>query len=390
MEAISGSIYPDRSVDQPCDILSMIWPVTAMEYAECEEPDCLGFVLTMLGYVNPSATAGLCAEILSGCMPSKISYQGVEGSRVVVLVGQSHWITGSAGQSISEAKLQEQWTNIRTKLPAKTGEYALEVVEVNEESSVSELLRTVVGPKLADPVHAGAPARAKDDIFVIFTKCVWLTEWLKSENTYGPNPEAGRIIDENIDALKAFANKGGRSQAPTIILSGPGIVWHGTTMQPVATAFFRKCRDAGFPAYPSNAMWFGCSKKSSNGGVVGIERGGHQFIGLVSACTDLTSVLRREYAMSDEIQEALAIALNYLIKGGKLVNLPESYLSAIKMCGGQTCLTPVHRWSTSEDAPWAEVISAPRAMSGGQGAQTRSASVNAPRSINCLRGAIAD
>ena len=181
MDAISGSIYPDRPVDQPCDlvhegwftwapqvstyILSMIWPVTAMEYAECEEPDCLGFVLTMLGYVNPSAAAGLCAEILSGCVPNKISYQGVEGSRVVVLVGQSHWITGSAGQSISEAKLQEQWTTIRTNLPAKTGEYALEVVEVDEESSISELLRTVVGPKLADPVHAGAPARAKDDIF---------------------------------------------------------------------------------------------------------------------------------------------------------------------------------------------------------------------------------
>ena len=72
------------------------------------------------------------------------------------------------------------------------------VVEVDEESLISELLRTVVGPKLADPVHAGAPARAKDDIFVIFTKCVWLTEWLKSENTYGPNPEAGRIIDESI------------------------------------------------------------------------------------------------------------------------------------------------------------------------------------------------
>ena len=208
---------------------------------------------------------------------------------------------------------------------------------------------------------------------------MWLTEWLKSENTYGPNPEAGRIIDESIDALKAFANKGGRSQAPTIILSGPGIVWHGTSMQHVATTFFRKCRDAGFPAYPSNAMRFGCSKKSSNGGVVGIERGGHQFIGLVSAFTNLTSILRREYAMNGEIQETLAIALNYLIEEGKLVNPPESYLSAVKMCGGQTCLTPVHRWSTSEDTPWAEVISAPRAMSGGQGAQTRSASVNAPR-----------
>ena len=161
---------------------------------------------------------------------------------------------------------------------------------------------------------------------------MWLTEWLKSENTYDPNPEAGRIIDESIDALKAFANKGGRSQAPTIILSGPGIVWHGTSMQHVATTFFRKCRNAGFPAYPSNAMWFGCSKKSSNGGVVGIERGGHQFIGLVSAFTDLSSILRREYAMNGEIQETLAIALNYLIEEGKLVNPPESYLSAVKMC----------------------------------------------------------
>ena len=50
-------------------------------------------------------------------------------------------------------------------------------------------------------------------------------------------------------------------------------------MQEVATSFFMKCRDAGFPAYPSNAMWFGCSKKSLNGGVVGLERGGHQFMG---------------------------------------------------------------------------------------------------------------
>ena len=233
----------------------MIWPVTAMEYAGCEVPDNLGFVLTMLGYVNPSATAGLCAELLSGCKPNKVSYMGVEGSRVVVLVGPSHWVTGSAGQSITEAKLQEQWTTIRTKLPAKTGEYALEVVEVEEETSVAELLRTVVSQKLADPVHAGAPAGAKDDIFIIFTKCLWLTEWRKSENTYGPSPDAGRIIDENIDAMKAFANKGGRSQAPTIILSGPGIVWHGTAMQEVATTFFMKCRDAGFPAYPSNAMW---------------------------------------------------------------------------------------------------------------------------------------
>ena len=38
-------------------------------------------------------------------------------------------------------------------------------------------------------------------------------------------------------------------------------------------------------------------------GVVGIERGGHQFTGLVSAFTDLTSILRREYAMNGEIQE---------------------------------------------------------------------------------------
>ena len=124
-------------------------------------------------------------------------------------------------------------------------------MEVEEETSVAELLRTVVSQKLADPVHAGAPAGAKDDIFIIFTKCLWLTEWRKSENTYGPSPDAGRIIDENIDAMKAFANKGGRSQAPTIILSGPGIVWHGTAMQEVATSFFVKCRDAGSqPTHP--------------------------------------------------------------------------------------------------------------------------------------------
>ena len=363
MSAISGNIYPDRQDNQPYElvremweswafnvrahVISMIWPVTAMEYAGCEQPDNLGFVLTMLGYVNPSATAGLCAELLSGCKPNKISYIGVEGSRVVVLVGPSHRVTGSAGQSITEAKLQEQWTTIRTKLPAKTGEYALEVVEVEEETSVAELLRTVVSQKLADPVHAGAPAGAKDDIFIIFTKCLWLTEWRKSENTYGPSPDAGRIIDENIDAMKAFANKGGRSQAPTIILSGPGIVWHGTAMQEVATSFFVKCRDAGFPAYPSNAMWFGCSKKSLNGGVVGLERGGHQFMGLVSAFTDLVCVLRREYSMSDEVREALAIALDFLVEREDLLKPSESYLSAAKQCGILAGLTPVDRWSSS-------------------------------------------
>ena len=356
----------------------MIWPVTAMEYAGCEEPDDLGFVLTMLGYVNPSAAAGLCAELLSGCIPNKVSYIGVEGSRVVVLVGPSHWVTGSSGQSIAGAKLQEQWTTIRTKLPAKTGEYALEVVEVEEETSVAELLRTVVSQKLADPVHAGAPAGAKDDIFIIFTKCLWLTEWRKSENTYGPSPDAGRIIDENIDAMKAFANKGGRSQAPTIVLSGPGIVWHGTAMQEVATTFFMKCRDAGFPAYPSNAMWFGCSKKSLNGGVVGIERGGHQFMGLVSAFTDLVCVLRREYSMSDEVREALAIALDFMVENDYLMKPSESYLSAAKQCGVRAGLTPVDRWSSSEDAPWAEVISAPRTMSSGQCATSHASSANAP------------
>ena len=254
-------------------------------------------------------------------------------------------------------------------------------MEVDEESSVSELLRTVVGPKLMAHGSGTCRCACKGE------GCVWLTEWLKSENTYGPNPEAGRIIDENIDAMKAFANKGGRSQAPTIILSGPGIVWHGTSMQNIATTFFRKCRDAGFPAYPSNAMWFGCSKKSSNGGVVGIERGGHQFMGLVSAFTDLTSILRREYALNGEIQETLAMPINYLIDEGKLVNPPESYFSAVKpcggkTCGGKTCLTPVQRWSTSEDTPWAEVISAPRTMSGGQGAQARPASANAPRAAS--------
>ena len=118
MSAISGNIYPDRQDGQPYElvremweswafnvrahVISMIWPVTAMEYAGCEQPDNLGFVLTMLGYVNPSATAGLCAELLSGCKPNKISYIGVEGSRVVVLVGPSHRVTGSAGQSITD------------------------------------------------------------------------------------------------------------------------------------------------------------------------------------------------------------------------------------------------------------------------------------------------
>ena len=336
----------------------------------------------MLGYVNPSATAGLCAELLSGCLPNKVSYIGVEGSRVVVLVGPSHWVTGSSGQSIAGAKLQEQWTTIRTKLPAKTGEYALEVVEVEEETSVAELLRTVVSQKPADPVHAGAPAGAWADIFIIFTKCLWLTEWRKSENTYGPSPDAGRIIDENIDAMKAFANKGGRNQAPTIVLSGPGIVWHGTAMQEVATTFFMKCRDAGFPAYPSNAMWFGCSKKSLNGGVVGIERGGHQFMGLVSAFTDLVCVLRREYSMSDEVREALAIALDFMVEHDYLMKPSESYLSAAKQCGVRAGLTPVDRWSSSEDAPWAEVISAPRTMSSGQCATSHASSANAPAAIS--------
>ena len=224
----------------------MIWPVTAMEYAGCEQPDNLGFVLTMLGYVNPPATAGLCAELLSGCKPNKISYIGVKGSRVVVLVGPSHRVTGSAGQSITEAKLQEQRTTIRTKLPAKTGEYALEVIEVEEETSVAELLRTVVSQKLADPVHAGAPANAKDDIFIIFTKCLWLTEWRKSENTYGPSPDAGRIIDENIDAMKAFANKGGRSQA--LVGSGHRLAWNSHAGG--RNLVFREVPRCRFPSLP--------------------------------------------------------------------------------------------------------------------------------------------
>ena len=226
----------------------------------------------------------------------------------------------------------------------------------------------MVSQKLADPVHAGAPAGAKDDIFIIFTKCLWLTEWRKSENTYGPSPDAGRIIDENIDAMKAFANKGGRSQAPTIILSGPGVVWHGTAMQEVATSFFMK----------SNAMWFGCSKKSLNGGIVGLERGGHQFMGLVSAFTDLVCVLRREYSMSDEVREALALALNFLVEHDYLMKPSESYLSAAKQCGVRAGLTPVDRWSSSEDAPWAEVISAPRTMSSDPCATSRASPAKAP------------
>ena len=86
--------------------------------------------------------------------------------------------------------------------------------------------------------------------------------------------------------------------------------------------------------------------------------------------------------MSGEIQETLAIAINYLIDEGKLMNPPKSYLDAVKQCGGKTCLTPVERWSTSEDTPWAEVISAPRTMSGGECAQTRAASASVPRATS--------
>ena len=143
-----------------------------------------------------------------------------------------------------------------------------------------------------------------------------------------------------------------------------------------------KCHDAGFPAYPSNAMWFGCSKKSLNGGVVGIERGGHQFMGLVSAFTDLVCVLRREYSMSDEVREALAIALDFMVEHGYLMKPSESYLSAAKQCGVRAGLTPVDRWSSSEDAPWAEVISAPRTMSSGQCATSHASSANAPAAIS--------
>ena len=148
-------------------------------------------------------------------------------------------------------------------------------------------------------------------------------------------------------------------------------------MQEVATTFFMKCRDAGFPAYPSNAMWFGCSKKSLNGGVVGLERGGHQFMGLVSAFTDLVCVLRREYSMSDEVREALAIALDFLVKHDYLMKPSKSYLSAAKQCGVRADLTPVDRWSSSEDAPWAEVT-APRTMSSGQCATSHASSAKAP------------
>ena len=54
----------------------------------------------------------------------------------MVLVGPSHWVTGSSGQSITEAKLQEQWTTIRT-----TGEYAL---EVEEETSVTRYMQVLL------------------------------------------------------------------------------------------------------------------------------------------------------------------------------------------------------------------------------------------------------
>ena len=101
-------------------------------------------------------------------------------------------------------------------------------------------------------------------------------------------------------------------------------------------------------------------------------------MGLVSAFTDLVCVLRREYSMSDEVREALAIALDFLVKHDYLMKPSESYLSAAKQCGVRADLTPVDRWSSSEDAPWAEVISAPRTMSSGQCATSHASSAKAP------------
>ena len=100
-------------------------------------------------------------------------------------------------------------------------------------------------------------------------------------------------------------------------------------------------------------------------------------MGLVSAFTDLVCVLRRECSMSDEVREALAIALDFLVEHDYLMKPLESYLSAAKQCGVRANLTPVDRWSSSEDAPWAEVISAPRTMSSGQCA-SHASSAKAP------------
>ena len=101
-------------------------------------------------------------------------------------------------------------------------------------------------------------------------------------------------------------------------------------------------------------------------------------MGLVSAFTDLVCVLRREYSMSDEVREALAIALDFLVKHDYLMKPSKSYLSAAKQCGVRADLTPVDRWSSSEDAPLAEVISAPRTMSSGPCATSHASSAKAP------------
>ena len=82
--------------------------------------------------------------------------------------------------------------------------------------------------------------------------------------------------------------------------------------------------------------------------------------------------------MSDEVREALALALDFLVKHEYLMKPSESYLSAAKQCGVRAGLTPVDRWSSSEDAPWAEVISAPRTMSSGPCATSHASSAKAP------------
>ena len=54
--------------------------------------------------------------------------------------------------------------------------------------------------------------------------------------------------------------------------------------------------------------------------------------------------------MSDEVREALALALDFLVEREDLLKPSESYLSAAKQCGVRPGLTPVERWSSSRCA----------------------------------------
>ena len=57
-------------------------------------------------------------------------------------------------------------------------------------------------------------------------------------------------------------------------------------------------------------------------------------MGFVSAFTDLVCVLRREYSMSDEVREALAIALDFLVEREDLRSSAESGQASHRSTGG--------------------------------------------------------